>query len=87
MSLFTFPKIGFLLANLKNFQKVLASKLVAFFIFFQKVLAVHYSYAKIEVHIFAASQFSGGIKAKNSILCPARCLGNLNKGMGLSFPF
>ena len=64
-SLFASSKIGFLLAILEIFQKVLAKKLVAFFKNFKKVLAVHYSYAKIELHIFAASQFSGGSKAKN----------------------
>ena len=52
----------------EKFSKSTRLEVSRFFQFFQKkVLAVHYSYAKIEVQIFAAPQFPGGSKAKNRI--------------------
>ena len=55
------------------FWKILKSTRLEVSRFFQikkKVLVVQYSLAKIEVQVFAASQFLGGSKAKNLILCP-----------------
>ena len=58
----------------EKFSKGTRLEVIRFFQIFQKVIAVHYPYAKIEVQIVAASQFSVGSKAKNLILCPVHAI-------------